>query len=128
MEAINALGRRKAAVARVYLSDGKGKITVNGKDYKEYFGSEILQYVVTQPLLVLNIVDKYDINVNLEGGGVKGQSEALRLGITRALIMVDEENKKILKSNGFVTRDPREVERKKPGQPKARRRFQFSKR
>ena len=128
MEAINALGRRKAAVARVYLSDGKGKITVNGKDYKEYFGSEILQYVVTQPLLVLNIVDKYDINVNLEGGGVKGQSEALRLGITRALIMVDEENKKILKSNGFVTRDPREVERKKPGQPKARKRFQFSKR
>jgi small subunit ribosomal protein S9 len=128
MEAINALGRRKAAVARVYLSDGKGKITVNGKDYKEYFGSEILQYVVTQPLLVLNSLDKYDINVNLEGGGVKGQSEALRLGITRALIMVDEENKKILKSNGFVTRDPREVERKKPGQPKARKRFQFSKR
>ena len=128
MEVINALGRRKAAVARVYLSDGKGKITVNGKDYKEYFGSEILQYVVTQPLLVLNSVDKYDINVNLEGGGVKGQSEALRLGITRALILVDEENKKILKSNGFVTRDPREVERKKPGQPKARKRFQFSKR
>ena len=128
MEAINALGRRKAAVARVYLSDGKGKITVNGKDYKEYFGSEILQYVVTQPLLVLNSLDKYDINVNLEGGGVKGQSEALRLGITRALILVDEENKKILKSNGFVTRDPREVERKKPGQPKARKRFQFSKR
>ncbi len=128
MEAINALGRRKAAVARVYLSDGKGKITVNGKDYKEYFGSEILQYVVTQPLLVLNATDKYDISVNLEGGGVKGQSEALRLGITRALIMIDEENKKILKSNGFVTRDPREVERKKPGQPKARKRFQFSKR
>jgi small subunit ribosomal protein S9 len=128
MEVINALGRRKAAVARVYLSDGKGKITVNGKDYKEYFGSEILQYVVTQPLLVLNSLDKYDINVNLEGGGVKGQSEALRLGITRALVLVDEENKKILKSNGFITRDPREVERKKPGQPKARKRFQFSKR
>ena len=128
MEAINALGRRKAAVARVYLSDGKGKITVNGRDYKEYFGSEILQYVVTQPLLVLNAADKYDITVNLDGGGVKGQSEALRLGITRALIKIDEENKKILKSNGFVTRDPREVERKKPGQPKARKRFQFSKR
>jgi len=128
MEAINALGRRKAAVARVYLSDGKGKITVNGRDYKEYFGNEILQYVVTQPLLVLNATDKYDIAVNLEGGGVKGQSEALRLGITRALIKIDEENKKILKSNGFVTRDPREVERKKPGQPKARKRFQFSKR
>jgi small subunit ribosomal protein S9 len=128
MEAINALGRRKAAVARVYLSDGKGKITVNGRDYKEYFGSEILQYVVTQPLLVLNAADKYDISVNLDGGGVKGQSEALRLGITRALIKIDEENKKILKSNGFVTRDPREVERKKPGRPKARKRFQFSKR
>jgi len=128
MEAINALGRRKAAVARVYLSDGKGKITVNGRDYKEYFGNEILQYVVTQPLLVLNATDKYDITVNLDGGGVKGQSEALRLGITRALIKIDEENKKMLKSNGFVTRDPREVERKKPGQPKARKRFQFSKR
>jgi len=128
MEAINALGRRKAAVARVYLSDGKGKITVNGRDYKEYFGNEILQYVVTQPLLVLNAADKYDIEVNLEGGGVKGQSEALRLGITRALIKIDEENKKLLKSNGFVTRDPREVERKKPGRPKARKRFQFSKR
>jgi small subunit ribosomal protein S9 len=128
METINALGRRKAAVARVYLSDGKGKITVNGRDYKEYFGSEILQYVVTQPLLVLNSFDKYDIEVNLEGGGVKGQSEALRLGITRALVMIDEENKKILKSNGFMTRDPREVERKKPGRPKARKRFQFSKR
>ncbi len=128
MEAINALGRRKAAVARVYLSDGKGKITVNGRDYKEYFGNEILQYVVTQPLLVLNLTDRYDIEVNLDGGGVKGQSEAVRLGITRALIKIDEENKKILKSNGFVTRDPREVERKKPGRPKARRRFQFSKR
>jgi small subunit ribosomal protein S9 len=128
MEAINAIGRRKAAVARVYLFDGKGKITVNGRDYKEYFGSEILQYVVTQPLFVLNFGDKYDIVVNLEGGGVKGQAEALRLGITRALVMADEENKKILKSNGFMTRDPREVERKKPGRPKARKRFQFSKR
>lgn len=128
MEAINALGRRKAAVARVYLRDGKGRITVNGRDYKEYFGNEILQYVVTQPLLVLNAFDKYDIDVNLDGGGIKGQSEALRLGITRALIKIDEENKKVLKSSGFVTRDPREVERKKPGRPKARRRFQFSKR
>jgi small subunit ribosomal protein S9 len=128
MESVNALGRRKAAVARVYLSDGKGKITVNGRDYKEYFGAETLQYVVTQPLVALNSADKYDINVNLDGGGVKGQAEALRLGITRALIQIDAENKPILKSNGFVTRDPREVERKKPGQPKARRRFQFSKR
>lgn len=128
MESVNALGRRKAAVARVYLSDGKGNITVNGRDYKEYFGAETLQYVVTQPLVTLNATDKYDINVNLDGGGVKGQAEALRLGITRALIQVDAENKTILKAAGFVTRDPREVERKKPGQPKARRRFQFSKR
>ena len=128
METINSIGRRKAAGARVYLSDGKGKITVNGRDYKEYFGAEILQYVVTQPLLLLNAGDKYDIVVNLEGGGVKGQAEALRLGITRALIQIDEENKKPLKASGFVTRDPREVERKKPGRPKARKRFQFSKR
>jgi len=128
MEAINAIGRRKAAVARVYLSDGKGKITVNGRDFKEYFGAETLQYVVTQPLVLLNSTDKYDIVVNLEGGGVKGQAEALRLGITRALVTVDEENKKLLKANGFITRDPREVERKKPGKPKARKRFQFSKR
>jgi small subunit ribosomal protein S9 len=128
MEPINALGRRKAAVARVYVSDGKGKITVNGRDYKEYFGAETLQYVVTQPLVLLNSIDKYDINVNLDGGGVKGQAEALRLGITRALVMIDAESKPILKANGFLTRDPREVERKKPGQPKARKRFQFSKR
>jgi small subunit ribosomal protein S9 len=128
MEPINALGRRKAAVARVYLNDGKGNITINGKDYKEYFGSDILQYVVTQPLLLLNSVDKYDINVNLDGGGERGQAEAVRLGITRALVKVDAENKSSLKANGFVTRDPREVERKKPGRPKARKRFQFSKR
>ncbi|MBI5009467.1 MAG: 30S ribosomal protein S9 [Bacteroidia bacterium] len=128
MESINALGRRKAAVARVYISDGKGKITVNGRDYKEYFGAETLQYVVTQPLMVLNVADKYDINVNLDGGGVKGQAEALRLGITRALVQMDPECKTKLKAEGFITRDPREVERKKPGQPKARKRFQFSKR
>lgn len=128
METINALGRRKAAVARVYLNDGKGKITVNGRDYKEYFGAETLQYVVTQPLVVLNVIDKYDINVNLDGGGVKGQAEALRLGITRALVQIDPECKTTLKAEGFLTRDPREVERKKPGQPKARKRFQFSKR
>jgi small subunit ribosomal protein S9 len=128
MEPINALGRRKAAVARVFLSDGKGKITVNGRDYKEYFGAETLQYVVTQPLVALNVTDRFDINVNLDGGGVKGQAEALRLGISRALVKLDAENKPALKSNGFLTRDPREVERKKPGQPKARRRFQFSKR
>jgi small subunit ribosomal protein S9 len=128
MEPINAIGRRKAAVARVYLSDGKGKITVNDRDYKEYFGAGTLQYVVTQPLNLLNVSNKYDIKANLDGGGPKGQAEALRLGITRALIKIDAESKTILKANGFITRDPREVERKKPGQPKARKRFQFSKR
>jgi small subunit ribosomal protein S9 len=128
MESINAIGRRKAAVARVYLNDGKGNITVNDRDYKEYFGTETLQFVVTQPLVALNATDKYDINVNLDGGGIRGQAEALRLGITRALIEADAENKSVLKAKGFVTRDPREVERKKPGQPKARKRFQFSKR
>jgi len=128
MEQVNAIGRRKAAVARVILRDGKGKITVNDRDYKEYFGAETLQYVVTQPLVALDAVEKYDISVNLDGGGVKGQAEALRLGITRALIEVDAENKSLLKANGFVTRDPRSVERKKPGRPNARKRFQFSKR
>jgi small subunit ribosomal protein S9 len=128
MEAINATGRRKAAVARVFLNEGKGKITINGQDYKKYFTTEILQYVITQPLNLVDAADKYDINVNLEGGGFKGQAEALRLGISRALVIADEENKKTLKSNGFLTRDPREVERKKSGRPKARKRFQFSKR
>jgi small subunit ribosomal protein S9 len=128
MESINAIGRRKAAVARVYLRDGKGKITVNDRDYKEYFGAGTLQYVVTQPLVLLNLAEKYDIVANLDGGGAKGQAEALRLGITRALVKIDAEYKPTLKANGFLTRDPREVERKKPGQPKARRRFQFSKR
>jgi small subunit ribosomal protein S9 len=128
MEQINALGRRKAAVARVYLSDGKGKITINGREFQEYFGAEILQYVVTQPLVATNSLDKYDINVNLDGGGIKGQAEALRLGITRALVQLDPECKSALKAEGFLTRDPREVERKKPGRPKARKRFQFSKR
>ena len=128
MEPVNAIGRRKAAVARVILRDGKGKITVNDRDYKEYFGAETLQYVVTQPLVALDAIEKYDISVNLDGGGVKGQAEALRLGITRALIKLNAENKSVLKANGFVTRDPRSVERKKPGRPKARKRFQFSKR
>jgi small subunit ribosomal protein S9 len=128
MEPINAIGRRKAAVARVYLSDGKGKITVNDRDYKEYFGAGTLQYVVTQPLNLLKVAEKYDISANLDGGGPKGQAEALRLGITRALIKIDADCKPALKAEGFLTRDPREVERKKPGQPKARKRFQFSKR
>ncbi len=128
MEVINAVGRRKQAIARVYLSDGKGNITINERDYKEYFGNPILQYIVEQPLNLMEVASKYDIQVNLDGGGVKGQAEALRLAITRALIKVDENNKPKLKAAGFTTRDPREVERKKPGRPKARKRFQFSKR
>ncbi|MFO8023001.1 MAG: 30S ribosomal protein S9 [Perlabentimonas sp.] len=128
MQVFNATGRRKNAVARVYLQEGKGNITINGKDLKEYFPSELMQYVVKQPLEVLNIQGSYDIKANLDGGGVKGQAEALRLGVSRALVELDPENKTHLKSNGFMTRDPREVERKKPGQPKARKKFQFSKR
>lgn len=128
MEVINTIGRRKKAIARVYLSEGKGQITVNEKDYKEYFPFEQLHYVVDQPLNLLEVKDKYDVKVNLTGGGIKGQAEALRLGIARALVKIDEENKPKLRSEGFLTRDPRAVERKKPGQPKARKRFQFSKR
>ena len=128
MEAINTVGRRKAAVARIYLNEGKGQITINHKDFKEYFPEERLQYVVEQPIKVAEVEGKYDIKVNLDGGGFKGQAEALRLAIARALIKIDPEMKPALKSNGLLTRDPREVERKKPGQPKARKRFQFSKR
>jgi small subunit ribosomal protein S9 len=128
MEVVNAIGRRKAAVARVYLRTGKGNIIVNDVDYKVYFPNLLLQYIVNQPLQMLEVGEKYDIKVNLDGGGVRGQAEALRLGITRALIKIDSESKPKLKAAGFTTRDPREVERKKPGQPKARKRFQFSKR
>ena len=129
MEVINALGRRKAAVARIYLSAGKGNITINNRPLDEYFPSKLLQYVVTQPLMLTNNNESYDIKVNLDGGGITGQAEALRLAISRALCKVNlEENRPILKKNGLLTRDPREVERKKPGQPGARRRFQFSKR
>ncbi len=128
MEVINTVGRRKASIARVYLGDGKGQILVNNRDYKEYFPSEILHYIVEQPLNLLQVKDKYDIKVNLTGGGISGQAEALRLGITRALIKINPDDKAALKAEGFVTRDPREVERKKPGQPKARKKFQFSKR
>ena len=128
MEVINALGRRKSAVARIYVSEGTGKITINKKDIEEYFPSAILRYVVKQPLSVLDAEEKYDIKVNLVGGGFTGQSQALRLAIARALVKINAEDKKNLKNHGFLTRDAREVERKKPGQPKARRRFQFSKR
>ncbi|MDR3250098.1 MAG: 30S ribosomal protein S9 [Tannerella sp.] len=128
MEVVNAIGRRKAAVARVYVKDGNGKITINKRDLDNYFPSSLLQYVVKQPLTKLNVLEQYDIKVNLFGGGFKGQSEATRLAITRALIKINPEDKPALKAEGFVTRDPRAVERKKPGRPKARKRFQFSKR
>ena len=128
MEVINALGRRKSAVARVYVSEGTGKITINKRDLAQYFPSSILQYVVKQPLTTLGVEEKYDIKVNLYGGGFTGQSQALRLAIARALVKINAEDKKALRGQGFLTRDAREVERKKPGRPKARRRFQFSKR
>ena len=128
MAVVNALGRRKCAVARVYLTEGNGKITINKKDLTEYFPSTILQFVVKQPLALLDVAEKYDIKVNLFGGGHTGQSQALRLAIARALVKINAEDKKALRAEGFMTRDPRAVERKKPGQPKARRRFQFSKR
>lgn len=128
MEVINAVGRRKSAIARIYLSEGTGKITVNSKDYTEYFPTGTLQYIVLQPLNLLEVAGKYDVKVNLDGGGIKGQAEALRLGITRALLEIDAESRGKLKAAGFITRDPREVERKKPGQKKARKKFQFSKR
>ena len=128
MEVINAIGRRKAAVARVYVQEGVGNITINGRDLNVYFPSSILQYVVKQPLEKLGVAEKYDIKANLDGGGFKGQAEALRLAIARALVKINPEDKSALKAEGFMTRDAREVERKKPGQPKARRHFQFSKR
>ena len=128
MEKINAIGRRKAAVARVYVSEGTGSITINKRALEVYFPSSILQYIVKQPLNTLEVVEKYDIKVNLKGGGYKGQAEALRLAIARALVKINADDKKTLRAEGFMTRDPRAVERKKPGQPKARRRFQFSKR
>ena len=128
MEVINTIGRRKAAIARIYMSDGKGQIIVNGRDFKDYFPDKQLHYVVEQPLNLLEVKGNYDIKVNLNGGGMTGQAEALRLAIARALIKVNPEYKSALRAEGFVTRDPRVVERKKPGQPKARKRFQFSKR
>jgi len=128
MEVVNAIGRRKAAIARIFVSEGSGKITINKRELVQYFPSGILQYVVMQPLNKLGVAEKYDIRVNLDGGGFKGQAEALRLAIARALVKINAEDKPALKSEGFLTRDPRIVERKKPGQPKARKRFQFSKR
>jgi len=128
METVNSVGRRKAAVARVILTEGNGNITINKRSLDVYFPSSILQYIVKQPLTLLDVADKYDIHVNLDGGGYKGQAEALRLGIARALVKINPEDKAALRREGFMTRDPRAVERKKPGRPKARKRFQFSKR
>jgi small subunit ribosomal protein S9 len=128
MSTTNTSGRRKTAVARIYLTDGSGNITVNGKDYKEYFPTLPLQYIVMQSTEVSESTGKFDVTVNVAGGGVKGQAEAVRLAISKALVELNAENRIALKPLGFLTRDPRMVERKKPGQKKARKRFQFSKR
>ena len=128
MEIINTLGRRKTSVARVNLSKGTGKVTVNNKDYKVAFPIAVLQSKIEQPFAITNTSGQYDVKVNVFGGGINGQAEAIRLGISRALVEVAEENKTLLKGEGLMTRDPRMVERKKPGQPKARKKFQFSKR
>ena len=128
MEVINTLGRRKTAVARVYLTKGKGNVTVNKKDYKEFFPVAVLQSKINQPFELTDTVGQYDVRVKVAGGGINGQVEAIRLGISRALVAVNEENKPLLKEEGLMTRDPRMVERKKQGQPKARKKFQFSKR
>jgi ribosomal protein S9/S16 len=128
MEVVNTVGRRKSAVARVYLNEGKGNITINKKSLEEYFTLPTLQFIVKQPLELLGVLGQYDIKVNLVGGGFNGQAEALRLGIARALVKINAEDKTKLRAAGFMTRDPREVERKKPGRPGARKRFQFSKR
>ena len=129
MKVVNALGRRKSAVARVYVKPGEGKIEINGRELNEYFKEDTLRYIVNQPFEVTGTAAQFDVKANLDGGGIKGQAEALRLGIARALCEVDKEAyRSALKAEGFLTRDAREVERKKPGQPGARRRFQFSKR
>ena len=128
MEVVNTVGRRKAAVARVFVKPGNGQITINHRALDVYFPLNILQYEVKQPLLVTNTLENYDVTINLVGGGIKGQAEAARMGIARALCQIDAELRSVLKKNGFLTRDSREVERKKPGQPGARRKFQFSKR
>lgn len=128
MEVVNTIGRRKSAVARVYVKSVNGTITINSRPIENYFPMEIFQFVVKQPLIVTENAEKFDIKINLDGGGIKGQAEAARLGIARALCEIDAELRPVLKKNGFLTRDPRSVERKKPGQPGARAKFQFSKR
>ncbi|GAB3749410.1 30S ribosomal protein S9 [Spirosoma pomorum] len=128
MDRINTIGRRKTAISRIYMSAGSGAISVNGKDYKEYFPTEVLQIILNQPFATVNGVGGYDVKVNVRGGGVAGQAEATRMAIARALVELNAENRPALKKEGFLTRDSRMVERKKPGRKKARRRFQFSKR
>ena len=128
MERINAIGRRKESIARIYLTQGKGNIVVNNQDYTEYFTTINERYIVEQPLRLIDAMGSYDIKVNLQGGGIKGQAEALKLAIARGLVKVNEEYKPTLKANNMLTRDARAVERKKPGQPKARKKTQFSKR
>lgn len=128
MQVTHTIGRRKTAVARVYVQPGNGNIVINSKDYKVYFPTLPLQYVVNQAFEITGNKDKYDVKVNVEGGGITGQAEAIRLGISRALVKISDEHKPVLKAQGLMTRDPRMVERKKPGQKKARKRFQFSKR
>ena len=128
MDTVHKIGRRKTAVARIYLSEGKGAITVNGKEYKSYFTTGTLQYKVQQPLMLTENLTSYDIKVNVYGGGVTGQAEAIRLAITRALVFINADHRAVLKPEGLLTRDPRMVERKKFGQKKARKKFQFSKR
>ncbi len=128
METINAIGRRKASVARVYVSNGTGKIKVNGREYKEYFPQEHISAHVISPLLELDVLNQYDVKVNVNGGGFRGQSEAIRLGIARALVKINADHRAPLKIKKFLTRDARVVERKKFGKPKARKSFQFSKR
>ena len=128
METIHTIGRRKASVARIYLSKGKGKITVNGKDFKEYFPVDTMQYKLQQPFNIADLTGKFDVKVNVNGGGTTGQAEAIRLAISRALCEIDPENRVSLKPEGMLTRDSRVVERKKPGQKKARKKFQWVKR
>lgn len=128
MEVINTIGRRKKSVARIYMSKGKGKVVVNNKDYTEYFPISTQQYKIQQPFMITDTTGSYDVKVNVDGGGVTGQVEAIRLAISRALVEINEEYKTLLKAQSLMTRDPRMVERKKPGQKKARKKFQFSKR
>lgn len=128
MDVVNTLGRRKKSVARIYLSKGKGNVTVNGKDFKEYFPTVALQYRINQPFTLTENEGKYDVKANVSGGGITGQAEAIRLAMSRAFVQIDGDYKPALKAEGLMTRDPRMVERKKPGQKKARKKFQFSKR